>query len=89
MTGRHLDFSEKPVGGKEKNGFANSVDHKVKNQRKRKDKYVDLARELRKLLNIMATMIPIVIEAFWMASSGYLMSWKLEDESKPSKLQHC
>ena len=31
----------------------------------KKDKYLDLARELKKLLNMQVTIIPIVIGAFW------------------------
>ena len=38
------------------------VDHRVKNQRKAKrDKYLDLARELRKLWNMRVTVIPSVV----------------------------
>ena len=42
--------------------FAVSADHMVKlKESKKRDKYLDLARELKKLFNIKVTMIPIVI----------------------------
>ena len=42
-----------------------------------KDKYLDLARELKKLLNMMVTIIPIVIGAFGTVTKGLLKG--LED----------
>ena len=42
-----------------------------------RDKYCDLARELKKLWNMKLTMIPIVISAFGMATKGLLKG--LED----------
>ena len=42
--------------------FAVPVDHRVKiNESKKRDKYLDLARELKKLLNMKVSGIPIVI----------------------------
>ena len=44
--------------------FAVPVDHRVKwKESEKKDKYVDLARELKKLWNMKVTFIPIVIGA--------------------------
>ena len=44
--------------------FAVQVDHRVKLKgSKKKDKYLDLARELKKLWNMKVTVIPIVIGA--------------------------
>ena len=41
--------------------FAVSADHRVKiKESEKRDKYFDLARELRKLYNIKETVIPIV-----------------------------
>ena len=58
----------------------------------KKNKYLDLARELKKLWNMKVTIIPIVIGAFGTVTKGLLKdwrTWKLEDEWKLSKLQHC
>ena len=47
--------------------FAVPVDHKVKiDENKKKDKYLNLVRELRKLWNMRITVIPIVISLFGM-----------------------
>ena len=43
----------------------------------KKDKYLDLARELKKLWNMWVTIIPIVIGAFGTVTKGLLKS--LED----------
>ena len=44
--------------------FAVPADHRVKLKEKEKnDKYLDLTRELKKLLNMKVTVIPIVIGA--------------------------
>ena len=45
--------------------FAASADHRIKlKECEKKDKYLDLARELKKLGNMKVTIIPIVIGAF-------------------------
>ena len=45
--------------------FAISADHRIKlKECEKKDKYLDLARELRKLWDVKVTIIPIVIGAF-------------------------
>ena len=45
--------------------FAVPADHRIKlKECERKDKYLDLARELKKLWNMKVTIIPIVIGAF-------------------------
>ena len=45
--------------------FAVPADHRVKlKECEKKDKYLDLARELKKLWNMQVTIIPIVIGAF-------------------------
>ena len=45
--------------------FAVPVDHRIKlKECEKKDKFLDLARELKKLWNMQVTIIPIVIGAF-------------------------
>ena len=45
--------------------FTVPADHRIKlKEYEKKDKYLDLARELKKLLNMKVTIIPIVIGAF-------------------------
>ena len=57
--------------------FAVPVDHRIKLIECEKDKYLDLARELKKLWNMKVTIVPIVIGAFGTATKGLLKS--LED----------
>ena len=53
--------------------FADPADHRIKlKESKRKDKYLDLARELRKLWNMKVTIIPIVMDAFSIITKGLL-----------------
>ena len=57
--------------------FAVLADHRIKlEEKEKKDKYLDLARELKKLWN-MVTFIPILIGAFCSATKGLLKG--LED----------
>ena len=45
--------------------FAVPADHRIKlNECEKKDKYLDLARELKKLWNTKVTIVPIVVGAF-------------------------
>ena len=45
--------------------FAVPADHRIKlKECEKKDKYLDLARELKKLWNMQVTIIPIIIGAF-------------------------
>ena len=58
--------------------FAVPVDHRIKlKECEKKDKYLDLARELKKLWNMQVTIIPIVNGAFGTVSKGLLK--ELED----------
>ena len=58
--------------------FAVPVDHRVKlKEYEKRDKYLDLARELKKLWNMKVTIIPIVIGAFGIVNKGLLQ--RLED----------
>ena len=51
--------------------FAVLADHRIKlNESEKKDKYLDLARELKKLWNMKVTIIPIVIGAFVTVTKG-------------------
>ena len=53
--------------------FAVPADHRLKlKECEKKDKYLDLARELKKLWNMQVTMIPIVIGAFGTVTKGLL-----------------
>ena len=65
----------------------------TENQRKWKERQVlkPCQRVKKKLWNIKATVIPVVIGAHWMIPKSLIRgwrSWKL-DEPRPSKLQHC
>ena len=51
--------------------FAVPTDHRIKMKEcEKKDKYLDLARELKKLWNMQMTIIPIVIGAFGTETKG-------------------
>ena len=72
--------------------FAVLDDHRIKlKEYEKKDKYLDLVRELKKLWNMQVIIIPIVIGAFGTVTKGLLRNWgtwKLSDEWRPSKLLH-
>ena len=58
--------------------FAVPIDHGVKlKESEKKDKYLDLARELKKLYNMKVTVIPIVIGALGTVTKGLVQG--LED----------
>ena len=71
--------------------FAVLADHRIKlKECEKRDKYLDLARELEKLWNMKVTIIPIVIGAFGPVTKGLLKGWriwKLAAEWRPSKQQ--
>ena len=53
--------------------FAVPTDHRIKlKECEKKDKYLDLARELKKLWNMTVTIVPIVIGAFGTITKGLL-----------------
>ena len=57
--------------------FAVPADHRIKlKECEKKDKYHDLARELKKLWNMQVTIIPIVIGAFGTVTKGLLKGLK-------------
>ena len=59
-------------------GLCCPVDHWIKlKECEKKDRYLDFARELKKLLNMKVTIIPIVIGAFSTVTKGLLKG--LED----------
>ena len=72
--------------------YAVSANHTVKLKKSEKnDKYLDIARELKKLRNMKVTFIPIVIGAHGTVTKGLIKGLEdLEkgDEWRPSKLQH-
>ena len=57
--------------------FAVPVDHRINLKECEKDKYLDLARELKKLWNMKVTIVPIVIGALSRITKGLLKG--LED----------
>ena len=58
--------------------FAVLTDHRINlKQYEKKDKYLDLARELKKLWNMKVTIVPIVCGAFGTMTKGLLKG--LED----------
>ena len=58
--------------------FAVSADHRINlKESEKKDKYLDLARELKKLWNMKVTMVPILIGALGTVTKG--LSKGLED----------
>ena len=53
--------------------FAVPADHRIKlKECEKRDKYLDLDRELKKLWNMQVTIIPIVIGAFGTVTKGLL-----------------
>ena len=53
--------------------FAVPVDHRINlKESEKKDKYLDLTRELKKLWNMKVTIVPIVIGAFGTITKGLL-----------------
>ena len=52
--------------------FAVPVDHRINLRECEKDKYIDLARELKKLWNMKVVIVPIVIGAFGTITKGLL-----------------
>ena len=57
--------------------FAVPADHRIKlKECEKKDKYLDLARLLKKLWNMQVTIIPIVIGAFGIVTKGLLKGLK-------------
>ena len=58
--------------------LCNPADYRIKlKEYEKKDKYLDLARELKKLWNMQVTIIPVVIGAFVTVTKGLLKG--LED----------
>ena len=66
--------------------FAVPADHRIKlKECEKRDKYLDLARELKKLWSMKVTIIPIVIGAFGMVTKGLLKG--LEDLEVGSRVE--
>ena len=59
------------------------MDHKVKNKRKYDYKYLDLARELKKLENMKMMVIPIVVGALGTVPKGLEKRLLEMKESRP------
>ena len=69
--------------------FAVPADHRIKlKECEKKDKYLDLARELKKLWNMEVTIIPVVIGAFGTVTKGLLKGLEdLEVEGRVGTIQ--
>ena len=69
--------------------FAGPADNKIKlKECEKKDMYLDLARELKKLWNMQVTIIPIVIDAFGAVTKGLLKGLEnLEVEGRVETIQ--
>ena len=66
--------------------FAVRADHRIKlKECEKRNKYLDLARELKKLWNMLVTIIPIVIGAFGTVTKGLLNG--LEDMEVGGKVE--
>ena len=62
-------------------------DHRRKLKKcEKKDKYLDLDRELKKLWSMKVTIIPIIIGVFGTVTKRDWRTWNLADEWRPSKL---
>ena len=69
--------------------FAVPADHRIKlKECEKKDKYLDLARKLKKLRNMQVTIIPSVIGAFGTVTKGLLKGLEdLEDGGRGGTIQ--
>ncbi len=86
QTTRHYNNQEKKKRIWKIVDFAVPADHRIKlKECNKKDKYLDLARGLKKLWNMKVTIIPVVIGAFGTVTKW---TWKLADDRRPSKLLH-
>ena len=66
--------------------FAVPADHRIKlNESEKKDKFLDLARELKNLWKMQVAIIPIVIRAFGTVTKGLLKG--LEDLEVRSRVE--
>ena len=72
--------------------FAVPAEHRVTiEENEKRDRYVDLAWELKNLSNMRVTVIQVVIYVLGMIRKvwkGNWKRWKLEDESKPTRPRH-
>ena len=70
--------------------FAVPADHRINLKKcEKKDKYLDLARELKKLWNMKVTIVLIVIGTFGTITKGSLKGLEDLDVGGLSKWQHC
>ena len=94
----HLISARRPdliiINQKKKKGTCKIVnfsvpgDHRIKMKEcEKKDKYLDLARELKKRWNIKVTILPIVIGAFGTVTKGLLKG--LEDLEVGIRVETC
>ena len=80
------------INKKERTCIMIPADHRIKlKESEKKDKYLDLARELKKLRNMKVTIIPIVIGTLGTVTEGLvkgLVELEIGDEWRSSKLLH-
>ena len=73
--------------------FADPADHRINlKESKKKGKFLDLARELKKLWNMKVTILPIVIGALGTITEGVLKGLEdleIGDGYRLFKRQHC
>ena len=70
--------------------FAVPADHRINlKESENKDKYLDLAREIKKLWNMKVTIVPIVIGALGTVTKGLLKGLEDLEVGGLSKRQHC
>ena len=68
--------------------FAVPADYRVKlKESEKRDKYLNLAKELKSCGNMRVTVIPVVIGSLGRITKGLILG--LRDEWIPYKLQHC
>ena len=56
--------------------FSNESVRKIKKKKEKRDKYIDLARELKKLWNMKVTVIPFINGALRTITKGFVKDWK-------------
>ena len=76
----NLGQNTRPYNSQHKKGeFAKLsflLSRRLQKESEKKDKYLDLARELKKLWNMQVTIIPIVISVFGTVTKGLLVGLK-------------
>ena len=83
------------LGQKKENNLSTcqQADHRIKvKENEKHDKYLDLARELKRLWNMKMIQIPIIVKGLERKLKNrekMMGNWKSEEELKISRPQHC